>query len=266
MTPEDYLKSGNLEESLRLLQDKVKKEPSNAQLRIFLFQLFAVMGQWERALTQLNVVKELDESAIAMVLTYRQVIACEQFRERVFEGVADPTVLGEPQQWIALLIRALHLAADKNYGASQELRDQAFEAAPIIGGTINSDNFEWLADGDSRLGPIFEVIIDGRYLWTTLQNIQSVTIEEPVDLRDIIWLPAYFRWKNGGESYGLIPARYPNSYQIDSQLALSRKTIWQEYPQDLNIGYGQKMWITNQSEYPLLETRVISIASNEPMC
>lgn len=70
-----------------------------------------------------------------------------------------------------------------------------------------------------------------------------------------------FTWNNGGENYGLIPARYPQSYQADPLLALSRKTVWQEFPYDLNIGYGQKMWITDQSEYPLMEIRTITIDS-----
>ena len=86
MAPEDYLKAGNLKESLQLLQERIKKQPSNPADRIFLFQLLSVMGQWERAQTQLKVLKELDERSIPMVLTYRQVIACEQYREQVFSG------------------------------------------------------------------------------------------------------------------------------------------------------------------------------------
>ena len=261
MTPEDCLKLGNLDESLRLLQDRIKKQSSNSQDRIFLFQLLAVMGQWDRALTQLAVVKELDDSSIAMVLMYRQVIACEKIRERVFLGQEEPMVVGEPKQWIALMIQALRLTAEEKYEASQALRMQAFEEAPSVGGTINNESFKWLADSDVRIGPILEAIIDGRYLWASLENLHSIVIEEPVDLRDVVWVPTHFTWKNGGENYGLMPARYPRSYQADPLLALSRKTVWEEFPQDLSIGYGQKMWITDQSEYPLMEARTISINS-----
>ena len=72
MTPEDCLKLGNLDESLLLLQDRIKRQPSNPQDRVFLFQLLSVMGQWDRALTQLAVLKELDDSSIAMVLLARK--------------------------------------------------------------------------------------------------------------------------------------------------------------------------------------------------
>ncbi len=259
MTPEDCLKLGNLDEALRLLQDRIKKQPSNANDRVFLFQLLSVMGQWDRALTQLAVVKELDDSSIAMVLMYRQVIACEKIRERVFLGQEEPTVVGQPKQWIALMIQALRMAAEEQYEHSQVLRMQAFEEAPSVSGTLNDESFEWLADSDARIGPIMEAIIDGRYIWTSWENLQSVVIEAPIDLRDVIWLPVHFEWKNGGENYGLMPARYPRSYQMDPLLALSRKTVWQELPHDIHIGYGQKMLLTDRSEYPLMEARSITI-------
>ncbi|MFO1349473.1 MAG: hypothetical protein U1F68_01835 [Gammaproteobacteria bacterium] len=36
------------------MQEQVRKNPANAKYRVFLFQLLAVLGQWERALNQLN--------------------------------------------------------------------------------------------------------------------------------------------------------------------------------------------------------------------
>ncbi len=261
MTPEDYLKQGDLNESLRLLQEQVKKQPANSEYRIFLFQLLSIMGQWERALTQLRVVKELDDKAIALAQMYQQIIICEQFREQVFSGSKKPLIVGEPNKWIALLIQALKLATEEKYVASLELRSQAFEEAPKIAGTINDDAFVWLADSDVRIGPVIEAFINGRYIWTTLENLSDIIIEKPADLRDLVWLPAHFTWKNGGENYGLLPTRYPYSYQSDPLLALSRKTIWQEYSNDLSIGYGQKMWITDIADYPMMETWIIKIHS-----
>ena len=57
---EDSLNQGNLTQALAELQDQIKKEPSNPKLRVFLFQLLAVSGQWERALVQLKVLGGLD--------------------------------------------------------------------------------------------------------------------------------------------------------------------------------------------------------------
>jgi len=61
-------------------------------------------------------------------------------------------------------------------------------------------------------------MIEGRYFWIPMVRIRSVSIEKPVDLRDVVWIPAHFTWTNGGESYGVIPTRYPESYKTDDPL------------------------------------------------
>ncbi len=65
MIAEELLRAGRLDDALKALQEQVRSQPSNATLRIFLFQLLAVMGQWARAQNQLKVVGELDASALA---------------------------------------------------------------------------------------------------------------------------------------------------------------------------------------------------------
>ncbi len=263
MTADESLKQGDINGSLKQLQEQVKKQPENAELRIFLFQLLSVMGQWERALTQLNVAGELDDSTLAMVSMYRQVIICEQLREQVFLGNKDPIIFGQPNEWVALLVQALKLTAQGEITKSQQLRTQAFDAAVITAGFINEQPFEWLADCDPRLGPVMEAMIDGRYLWIPVENIKSIDIEEPCDLRDVIWLPAHFTWNNEGESYGIIPTRYPLSYQHDPLLALSRKTEWQDCGDELFLGIGQKIWATDTNEYPVMDIRKIQFNSKE---
>jgi type VI secretion system protein ImpE len=256
MNAENYLKQGDLKAALKELQDQVRSNPGKADYRIFLFQLLSVLGQWDRALTQLNVAGELDDAALAMVAMYRQVIACERLREEVFLGQREPVIFGYPSEWTALLIQALKLTAAKQYSKSQELRTRAFDMAPAVPGMIDGTAFEWLADSDARLGPVLEAIIEGRYFWVPLERIASVTLEKPSDLRDIVWLPAHFIWINGGESYGVMPARYPASYASDDPLfALSQKTAWEDCGEGLFLGLGQKVLTTDASDYPLLDVR-----------
>lgn len=262
MTAEDYLRKGDVQEALKQLQAQVRAQPACVDHRVFLFQLLSVLGQWERALTQLNVAGELDDGTLAMVSMYRQVLACERFREEVFAGHKEPVVFGRPEEWVAWLIQALKLTAHEQYAQSQALRARAFESAPVTSGVIDSHAFEWIADSDARLGPIMEAIVDGRYLWVPLQRIRSIDVEAPVDLRDVVWLPAHFGWSNGGESYGLMPARYPASYRRDDPLvALSRKTEWDACGDELYLGYGQKMLVTESNDYPLMEVRSIRLDS-----
>ena len=263
------LSQGKPEETLLQLQATVRSDPSNVKHRVFLFQLLAVMGQWDRALTQLNVAGELDASTLAMVQTYREALLCEGLRADVFAGKRSPVVFGEPEQWIALLLESLSLMADGQYAKSQDVRNQAFELAPATSGIIgdpsgpDSETFEWIADADARMGPVLEAIINGRYYWVPFHRIQSINIEVPEDVRDMVWMPAYFTWANGGETVGLIPTRYPGSEASeDNPIRLAQKTTWQELDDGVYQGMGQRMLATDVGEYPLMDLRLITLNSD----
>ena len=255
-TAQERLKSGNLEEALSVLTETVRDNPADANSRIFMFQLLAAMGNWERALTQLNVAAEMDSGAQLMAQTCRELINCEHFRESVFKGERTPLVFGEPEQWVATLIQSLGPAAAGQGEDAAGLAAAAFEKAAPIAGSIDGEKFSWMADADMRLGPATEVIVNGKYYWVAFQNIAEISIQEPVDLRDLVWLPAEFKWKNGGESVAFIPARYPINTR-DDQLLLARKTVWNDLGGDFFVGEGQRLLSTDKGEYPLLEVRHI---------
>jgi len=260
MLAEKSLSEGNLKEALAQLQDQVRKDPSKAEYRTFLFQLLCVIGNWDRAITQLNVASEMDTDALVMAQTYREVIQCEVFREDVFAGKRSPVLFGEPQQWVALMLEALRLTAEGKHAESQALRNTALEQAPATSGTINEQAFEWIADADSRLGPILEAIVNGRYYWIPMHLIKTIQIDEPADLRDIVWLPANFTWANGGETVGLIPTRYPGSENSDDPLiCMSRKTDWITLDSESYQGIGQRMFTTDSADYPLMDIREIHL-------
>jgi len=253
---EQLLREGDLQGALTELQTVIRRDPSTARYRVFLFQLLALRGEWERALTQLNVVNELDKQAWPMVQTYSEALRCEALRAKVFSGKQTPLLFGEPTQWMALLLEALRLNVEGHHGQADELRSQAFELAPSTTGEIDGQVFQWIADADVRLGPVVEAIVNGKYYWIPFQQIREIQITPPEDLRDLVWLPAQFVWGNGGDTYGLIPVRYPCSENAeDSALILSRKTEWQALSENTQIGRGQRIWATDADEYPLLDVR-----------
>jgi len=263
MQAEQSLQAGDLQGALTQLQDQVRKNPANVQYRVFLFQLLAVLGQWERAFTQLKVLGEMDAGTLAMVKTYQAALSCEALRAEVFAGQRTPLLFGQPEQWMALLIEALRLTATGAGTEAQTMREQAFAAAPTTNGTLDGQPFEWIADADMRLGPMLEAIINGRYYWVPFAHIRTLRIEQPTDLRDLVWLPATFIWANGGEVVGFIPTRYPDSaHSDDAMLRLSRKTEWQERPGDCYVGLGQRLLATDTGEYPLLDCRLIELATS----
>ena len=264
MQAEQSLREGRLQEALAELQVRVRKEPANAKYRIFLFQLLAVLGQWERASNQLNVLEEMDPESLPMVQTYREALRCELLRAEVFAGRRSPLIFGDPEPWMALLLEALQLTAGGHHAQAQTARDQAFEGAAATSGTLDGQPFEWLADADPRLGPMLEAVINGRYYWVPWQRIRTLALEQPSDLRDYVWMPASFTWANGGEVVGLIPSRYPGSQaSADPQVQLGRRTEWLEQESGIYVGIGQRMLATDQNEYPLLDIRRIDLAVPE---
>src|SRR5581483_1021664 len=109
---------------------------------------------WDRALTQLGVLQELDASALPMVHSYGAAIQCERFRAGVFRGERSPLLFGEPEPWMAEMVQATGLYAAGHLAQAAELRAVALEKAPATPGTLNDSRFEWLMDGDARLGPM----------------------------------------------------------------------------------------------------------------
>ncbi len=270
MQAADLVRAGDLAGALNALQGDVRAKPSDPKLRVFLFQLLCVRGEWDRAINQLDVAAQLDAANLLMAQVGRQAILCEGLRGEVFAGRRSPMIFGEPEEWIAWLVQANVLTAEGRHAAAAELRGRALEAAPASAGTVElagSDGpvgpprrFEWIADMDSRLGPVLEAIVEGRYYWIPWARLAEVVIEPPADLRDLVWVPANFRWTTGGTSVGLIPTVYHGTRDAgDPALALARKTDWTEPSPGLYLGRGQRVWATDEGEHPILTVRRIAL-------
>jgi type VI secretion system protein ImpE len=264
MQAEKSLQDGNLQLALQELQDQVRANPADAKQRVFLFQLLSVVGDWGRALNQLDVAADLDAGTLAMVQVYREALRCEALRHEVFLGKRVPLVFGDPEEWIALVFQALQASAEGKYAQAQEIREQAYESAEASTGTVDGKPFEWIADADPRIGPFLEVVLNGNYYWVPFQRIQRIQLEPPEDLRDMVWTPAQLTWANGGQAVGLIPTRYPGSESSeDNAVRLSRKTEWQQVGENEYTGLGQRMLVTDEDEYPLMNVRDIVLNNNE---
>lgn len=242
------------------LRKTIQKHPQRADLRIFLFQIYCVQGEWIKAATQLDVLLELDASTKPMVETYREALRCEALRREVFEGKRSPLVLGKPQDWLAMMIEALRVDAEGRPDAAAELRAKALETAPATSGKVDDAPFAWLADADSRLGPVIEAIINGKYYWLPVSRLIRIEIEKPADLRDFVWTPATLTLENGAANVALIPTRYPGTEkEADAALRLARATDWREQPGGAWHGVGQRVLATDQAEIALLDVRVIAL-------
>lgn len=259
---EAAIRAGAPKAALASLTAAVKAAPANAALRIFLAQLLCVLGQWERAHTQLNVVAAMDDAAGPMREMVGHALRCEKIRGAVFEGRRSPMIFGEPEEWLATLIEAMLRAGAGESELALSLAARAFEAAPASRGRIDGTAFEWIADADSRLGPVLEAMVNGRYYWIPFTRLVRVDIEAPTDLRDMVWLPAHLQFANGGEVIAMLPTRYPGSERSDDeQILMARKTEWRQAGSDTErwLGLGQRVLITDQGEHDLLSVRSIEL-------
>jgi len=258
---EEMIAAGEPARALALLQTQVKKSPADVKLRIFLFQLLCVLGQWPRAATQLEVCGELDALTLAMVNTYREALKCELVREKVFAGSTTPLVLGQPQEWVARLIEAMQAGARGDAAVAARLRAEAFDMAPAAAGSLNGEPFEWIADADSRLGPVLEVIVNGRYAWVPFAGLSKLTLEAPEDLRDFVWAPAHLEFPNGGDSVALVPTRYPLGEAAGGTEQLARSTDWEALADGQYAGRGQRALVSSASETGLLAVRELVMSA-----
>jgi type VI secretion system protein ImpE len=283
MSSQQALRNAELARALEELKNEVRREPAVAKHRVYMFQLACVMGDWDRALTQLNVARDMNAECLSMAQTYQELIQCEALRREVFAGARAPLFFGEPEPWIALVMEATRLSGAGKHAEAASLRAEAFEdvtpssglafphgqaAADSAGAAADPEPgtpFEWIADADSRLGPMLEAVINGRYYWIPFSRMRRVDFEKPTDLRDFVWLPAHFEWTNGGEVVGFVPSRYPESdAATDDLIRLARKTEWKPVGDEVFHGLGLRVLATDGAEYPLFELRQLKFDETQP--
>jgi type VI secretion system protein ImpE len=242
---------------------KIRTQPDSLPLRVHLAQLSMLTGNWTRAVAQLQTAATLAASAIPMAQMYREAIRCELQREKIFAGELPPQTIGEPEPWFATLTQSL-ASRGKDDALADELMQQAFEAAPATSFVLDDTPVEWLADADSRLGPVCEIILKGQYYWLPFDHIQKLEFEAPSDLRDLVWLPGRLTLRNGGQHVVLVPSRYPRSYgQADERLVLASLTTWQPIGEDAYAGLGQRSWVSNVDDHAFLSVRSLERAGED---
>ena len=242
----------------------VRREPQRLEHRVSLFQMYCVRGEWDRAINQLATLNTLagsDPELQVFLRTYDSLIRCERYRLSVFAAERQPLVLGEPEPWVAEMLQALLLEQQGHSEEAALLRDLAFANAPTVSFKINDGSHQdWIADADSRFGPMLEAFMDGKYYWIPWASVQEIEIEEPTDLRDLVWLPATVTFPGGGQRVFFLPVRYPGSEaSADQSILLARKTEWIPLAGEGFKGVGQHLLCcADGSDIGLLDIRRIT--------
>ncbi len=219
-------KAGQLGPAIEALGIELRKQPTDAKRRTFLFELLCFAGEYDRAAKHLDVLAANGQDAGSGAMLYRAALHAQRTREEMFTR-------GE-----------LPLRSD----------------LPSPAGTCNGQPFTSFVDEDDRIGANLEVFIAGSYTWIPFRYVESVALQPPTRLRDLLWAPAIlrttkdFRLQDLGQV--LLPTLAPLSWKhSDDAVRLGRTTIWQEDPTHDAVPAGQKLFVAGQAEYPLLDLR-----------
>lgn len=226
---------GQLTAAIEALGVELRHHPDDTQRRVFLFELLAFAGQYDRARKQLDVLATKGTQAEAGTLLYRAAIEAERVREHMFD-TGDYPVSPAP--------------------------------APVRG-TLNGTPFSSIEDADPRLGARLEVIAGGRYLWLPFAHLATLHMDPPSRLRDLHWMPARLatgptvRDMELGEV--LLPVLTPAAHRDEEDaVRLGRSTAWVRDESGLEVPVGSKLWLVDGAEVPVLEVRDLVIYADTP--
>lgn len=249
-------------------QQRIRDEPMSSTERFGLFQTLSMRGDWEGANRQLRQALNNDASLLPVVRSYQLIVDAELRRERCSRGEKPVQLMTQAEEnWVSDLV------ADYACLEEPERLAHHLAQAPALSGEIDvvidgglavrTDTFDWIADGDSRFGPILELIHQQGYCWLPMTEVREIEITAPQSGCDRLWARVAITRTNGERLRATIPVRYAGDYasQPDS-LLLGRETRWNvlgDAALQLFTGEGQRMWITNEGEYAVLDVRAIRL-------
>lgn len=260
----ESLKAYTLDELLDGLAHTVKKRPADRETRRALATLYCIDGQWNKALLQAEILHAINDEKVKEGELLKNLILSEIIREKVLNGERTASLLdGEHSSWIDLLQQANQAEFAGEASQADHLRSLAFDQARATPGhSEQTGEFNWIADGDGRLGPLCEFICAGGYRWIPFESIRSIKTMPPLTLSDLLWLPATLEI-NERVWHGYLPARYPLKVNTPTSCKLGDETRWEPVSENVSHGVGRKMWITDSQDVSVMEMREAKFAIQE---
>ncbi|WMD20260.1 type VI secretion system accessory protein TagJ [Achromobacter seleniivolatilans] len=232
---------------------KIQHQPGSIDLRWLLFQLLCIRGDWVRALKQLQIWASLNSEHLRTAQMLRELLRAEAYRGEVMKGLKEPGWLDEPAPWSKQLAQAIGAMAIGDVERSDELRGQALDLAPDAAGHANPGNeFAWISDSDSRLGPHCELMFSGGYRWVPFSRIAKLSFPPVEGALDLIWRQCKVTLRDQSELSAYMPTRYPFVREETDAQSLAAVTTWSDQSQTAVIGTGQRTWITDSGDIAML--------------
>jgi type VI secretion system protein ImpE len=233
MTAKELLANGKVREAEGVLTAALRSNPTDVQKRTILFEILCFSGQYERAGKHLGLLAQGSKEAETGAVLLFSALHAEKLRHEMFR--------------------------------KQEFPSEKPAKSPS--GKLNGKPFESISDADPEIGARLELYAAGAYLWLPFQHIASVNIDPPRTLRDTLWTPGFvltgpsFNGTDIGQV--IIPNIYPFSWKSDDEtLWLGHGTEWVGDDGGNTYPVGQKTFMVDGEEVPLLEIRSLEFASD----
>jgi type VI secretion system protein ImpE len=264
MQPEILFRDGRLAEAVASQLEVVKAAPTNTAQRIFLAELAAFQGDWDRADRQLEAAINQDSKSGIQPLLMRQLLRAEILREQVFRDGRPPELVVPLPQDGQLQLRICMHCRNSEWEECNALLAQAEEGRPKLTGTCDGKPIDTLIDLDDRLRGIAEILTGtGKYFWVSWSCIRSLVFSKPERPMDLIWRKAEISVEGGPEGEVYFPARYPGVSGWDEEEQLGRKTEWHEHPGGFITGSGQRTLLVGDEPRGLLELGEIVLKTSD---
>lgn len=261
---QELLAASHLNEAIEELVRQVKANPNDSVSRTSLFELSCLAGDWERAERQLDVIGHQSTEAQLGVMVYRANINAERERRRVFTEGVQPHFLREPPAYVDLLVEALNQVNRGQMAEARTTLDRAEEERPAMAGKLNGKEFQDFRDYDDFIAPVLELIVKDKYVWLPFEQIKSIQISPPRQLRDMIWASAHVEALDGtiGEVY--MPTLYAGTTDAaNDQVRLGRMTDWRQLSDDLYRALGLRLFLVDGEDKTLFDATPVEFTGTE---
>jgi len=234
MKAKELYQAGKLNEAVQALSAELRDNPTDTQRRIFLFELLCFAGDYDRADKHLNFLSGQSPQAQMGAVLYMSSLHAERLRHKLFEEKDFPYV--------------------------------PIDESKARGGMLNGAPFDSIEDSDPRIGARLELFAAGAYLWIPFEHIERIEFQPPKRVRELLWRPALvktgpaFKDKELGEV--MVPVLSPFSWKnSDNNVKLGRATVWETPEGGDPIPYGQKTYLVDGEDIPILELTKIEFAA-----
>lgn len=263
MDPGELFRQGRLADGITLLNEEVRKHPTDADRRSLLAVLLCFSGNLERADRQLSALATQDPEASMGVALMRQLVRAEEWRQQFHKEGRVPEFLRKPGERAALHLRASVLERDGDLAEAAQLIDQAEEGRPPLEGESGGERFDDFRDLDDLTASFLEVLTStGKFYWVPMEDIIDLQFHEPRIPRDLLWRRCTMRVHDGPQGDVYIPTVYaPASEEMDEELLLGRATDWVGGDGRPVRGRGLRTFLVDEGARTILELGELSFSS-----